>query len=155
MAISTGDLLPNATVFTPAAQPKTLLELTAGKPSVLLFFPAAHTKTCEKELCTFRDGLAGYNDLGAQVFGISVDTPWTLVSYMKELGLDFPLISDYNKEATRAFGLEITLKGLPGFSQRAAYVTDSSGKITWAWVADVASQEPPYDEVTKAVQEIG
>lgn len=149
---STGDLLPNVTVFTPAADPKTLPELVHGKPSVLLFFPAAHTRVCEKELCTFRDGLTQYNDLGAQVFGISVDTPWTLASYMKELGLEFSLISDYNKEATRALGLEISLKGLPGFSQRAAYVTDPEGKIAWSWVADVPGQEPPYDQVADAVK---
>ena len=134
-------------MFTTQAEPVALPELVQGKPSVFLFFPAAHIRVCEKELCTFRDGLAQYNHMGVQVFGVSVDTPWTLAAYSKELGLEFPLISDYNKEATRAFGLEISLRGLPGFSQRAAYVTDGNGTITWAWVAEVTAQEPPYEEV--------
>lgn len=146
-----GSPLPQATVYTPTVEAKTLLELTQGKPTVFLFFPAAHTRVCEKELCTFRDSLAQYNALGAQVYGISVDTPFTLAAYMKELGLEFPLISDYNREATRAFGLEISLKGLPGFSQRAAIVADATGKVTWAWVAEVPAQEPPYDRVSEAI----
>lgn len=150
-----GDFLPNVRVFSPKAEALNLPELVQGKPTVLLFFPAAHTRVCEKELCTFRDGLAQYNTLGANVYGLSVDTPWTLAAYMRELGLEFPLISGYNKEATRALGLEISLKGLPGFSQRAAYVTDGSGKISWAWVADVPAQEPPYEEVAEIVQGMG
>ncbi|WP_027892401.1 redoxin domain-containing protein [Calidithermus chliarophilus] len=152
MGFALGDLLPNVTVFTATAEAKCLLELVRGKPAVLLFFPAAHTRVCEKELCTFRDGLARYNALGAQVFGISVDTPWTLAAYARDLGLEFPLLSDYNREATRALGLEISLKGLPGFSQRAAYVTDAEGRVRWSWVAEVPAQEPPYEEVAAAAQ---
>ncbi|MER3484418.1 MAG: peroxiredoxin [Meiothermus sp.] len=155
MAISTPARLPDVTVYTAGAEPKQLPELAGGKPTVLLFFPAAHTRVCERELCTFRDGLSQYNDLGVQVYGISVDTPWTLAAYMKELGLSFPLISDYDKAATRALGLEIRLRGLPGFSQRAAYVVGADGKIAWSWVADVPSQEPPYEEIIRAVQALG
>lgn len=155
MATSASDVLPDVTVYTAAAEPKRLGELAGGKPAVLLFFPAAHTRTCEKELCTFRDGLAQYNDMGVQVFGISVDTPWTLAAYMKELGLSFALVSDYDRAATRALGLEISLRGLPGFSQRAAYVVSEDGRIAWSWVADVPSQEPPYEEISRAVQALG
>lgn len=147
-----GDFLPDVTVYSTAAEAKPLPQLVQGKPLVLLFFPAAHTRVCEKELCTFRDGLTAYNDLGAEVYGLSVDTPWTLGTYAKALNLAFPLVSDYSKEATRAFGLEISLRGLPGFSQRAAYVVDVSGRIVWAWVAEVPAQEPPYEEVAAAVK---
>lgn len=152
MAIQAGDFLPDVIVYTTAAEAKPLSQLAQGKPLVLLFFPAAHTRVCEKELCTFRDGLRAYNELGAEVYGLSVDTPWTLGAYARELGLAFPLVSDYNKEATKAFGLEISLRGLPGFSQRAAYVVDASGRIVWAWVAEVPAQEPPYEEVAAAVK---
>lgn len=152
MAIQVGDFLPDVTVYNTAVEAQRLPQLMKGKPLVLLFFPAAHTRVCERELCTFRDGLAAYNDLGAEVYGLSVDTPWTLGAYAKALNLAFPLISDYGKEATRAFGLEISLRGLPGFSQRAAYVVDGTGRIVWAWVAEVPAQEPPYDEVAAAVK---
>ncbi|MDT7919226.1 MAG: redoxin domain-containing protein [Meiothermus sp.] len=152
MAIHVGDRLPEVTVFNTSAEPVSLAGLAQGRPGVLLFFPAAHTRVCEKELCTFRDGLAEYNQLGVEVYGLSVDTPWTLAAYARSLGLAFPLFSDYNREATRAFGLEISLRGLPGFSQRAAYVFEASGRIAWAWVAEVAAQEPPYLEVAEAVK---
>ncbi len=152
MAIQVGDPLPDVTVYNTSAEALSLAQLVQGKPLVLLFFPAAHTRVCEKELCTFRDGLAEYNQLGVEVYGLSVDTPWTLGAYAKALGLAFSLLSDYNKEATRAFGLEISLRGLPGFSQRAAYVVDATGRIAWAWVADVPAQEPPYEEVAAAVK---
>ncbi|KIQ55203.1 redoxin domain-containing protein [Meiothermus taiwanensis] len=152
MAIQVGDHLPDVTVFNTAAEPISLPTLAKGRPLVLLFFPAAHTRVCEKELCTVRDSLAEYNQLGAEVYGLSVDTPWTLAAYARSLGLAFPLLSDYNREATRVFGLEISLRGLPGFAQRAAYVVDASGQITWAWVAEVPAQEPPYPEVAAAVK---
>lgn len=152
MAIQVGDPLPDVTVYNTSAEALSLVQLVQGKPLVLLFFPAAHTRVCEKELCTFRDGLAEYNQLGVEVYGLSVDTPWTLGAYARTLGLAFSLLSDYNKEATRAFGLEISLRGLPGFSQRAAYVVDATGRIAWAWVADVPAQEPPYEEVAAAVR---
>ncbi len=154
MALSIGDPLPAATVYTPAVEPVLLPQLVQGRPLVLLFFPAAHTRVCEKELCTFRDGLALYNTLGVQVYGLSVDTPWTLGAYAQALGLAFPLLSDYNREATRAFGLEISLKGLPGFAQRAAYVVDATGRMAWAWVAEVPAQEPPYQAVATAVKNL-
>jgi peroxiredoxin len=130
MTVSVNDPLPHVTVYTVQAEPRRLCELPGGKPTVLLFFPAAHTRVCERELCTFRDSLAQYNDLGVQVFGLSVDTPWTL-------------------------GLEISLHGLPGFSQRAAYVVGADNRIAWAWVANVPSQEPPYEEIAAAVQKLG
>ncbi|WP_299426709.1 redoxin domain-containing protein [uncultured Meiothermus sp.] len=154
MAIQVGDFLPDVTVYTTDAEARPLPQLVQGKPLVLLFFPAAHTRVCEKELCTFRNSLAAYNDLGAEVYGLSVDTPWTLGAYAKTLGLSFSLVSDYNKEATRAFGLEISLRGLPGFSQRAAYVVDASGRIVWVWIAEVPAQEPPYEEVATAVKAV-
>lgn len=152
MAISNGDFLPEATVYTSSAESTTLPALVHGKPTVLLFFPAAHTRVCEQELCTFRDGLATYNQLGANVYGLSVDTPFTLKAYAKQLGLEYPLISDFDKAATRALGLEIGLRGIMGFSQRAAYVVAPDGKISWHWVAEVPSQEPPYDQVAAAVK---
>ena len=84
-------------------------------------------------------------------WGLRVDTPWTLGAYAATLGLAFPLLSDYLREATRAFGLEISLCGLPGFSQRAAYVVDAAGRIAWAWVAEVPAQEQEVAAAVKAL----
>ncbi len=156
MSISIGDSVPSVKVFSTDPMPEHLVlsELLMGKTSVLLFFPAAHTRVCEAELCSVRDNLEQYNSLGAQVFGMSVDTPFTLAAWAKQLGLEYRLLSDYSKEAIKAFGVESMLKGLPGFSQRSAFVFDQDGILRWKWVAEVNSQEPPYAQIVQAISQI-
>ena len=149
---SIGQPLPAATLYDGSLAPHNLAEIAQGKPTVLLFFPAAYTRVCEKELCTVRDGLSAYAEIGAQVFGVSVDTPWTLLNYARQLGVQYPLLSDFNKEAVKALGLEITLRGIQGVSQRAAFVLDGSSVLCWQWIAEHPGQEPPYEEVVGAVK---
>ncbi|MFX6803751.1 redoxin domain-containing protein, partial [Acinetobacter baumannii] len=83
---------------------KTQVSLHAqkGKPVVLLFFPLAFTGVCTAELCNVRDNMATYNATNAQVYGISVDSLFTLDKFKKEQNLNFPLLSDFNKEASTA-----------------------------------------------------
>lgn len=149
---SIGQPLPAATLYDGALASHNLSELAAGKPTVLLFFPAAYTRVCEKELCTVRDGLLAYSELGAQVYGISVDMPWTLANYAKQLGVQYPLLSDSNREAVKALGLEINLRGIQSVSQRAAFVLDGSNALRWQWIAENPGQEPPYEEVVEVVK---
>ena len=149
---SLGQPLPTATLYDGNLAPHNMAEIAAGKPTVLLFFPAAYTRVCEKELCTVRDGLSAYSEIGAQVFGVSVDTPWTLANYAKQLGVQYPLLSDFNREAVKVLGLEIAIKGLQGVSQRAAFVLDGAGALQWQWIAENPGQEPPYEEVVGALK---
>src|SRR5215207_7573530 len=74
-----------------------------GENVLLLFFPVAFTRTCTKELCSVRDNIFLYNNLHAKVFGISVDTVYTLARYKEEQALNFPLLSDFNKEVSVAY----------------------------------------------------
>ncbi len=155
MAIGIGEKLPHATVFDRELNPVDLAEYGRGKPLVLLFFPGSFTSVCEKELCTFRDQMARYNELGAQVVGISTDTPFCQAAFAEKNGITYPLLSDFNKEAIRAFGVVLPeLKGLKELAQRAAFVVDGDGVVRWAWVAEHPGLEPPYDEVARAVAEI-
>src|SRR5450755_838299 len=71
-----------------------------GKNLLLLFFPQAFTGTCTKELCSTRDNIALYNEANAQVLGISVDSVFTLGRYKEDQQLNFPLLSDFNKDAS-------------------------------------------------------
>ena len=75
-----------------------------GKPVVLAFFPAAFSGVCTKELCTFRDSMAQLGKAQAQVFGVSVDTFFTLKAFQDQQKLTFPLLSDFNKTAIRDYG---------------------------------------------------
>jgi peroxiredoxin len=132
-------------------QPVTLSS-TRGRPVVLAFFPAAFSSTCMKELCTFRDRLARLNDANAQVFGISVDTFFTLKAFQQAQGLTFPLLSDFNKEAIRAYGVfNEDMIGLKGIAKRAVFVVDRDGTVRYREVLEDARNEPDYQRVLGAV----
>lgn len=155
MAINVGDHVPSAVVFDRDLHPVDLASYGRGKPLVILFFPGSFTSVCEKELCTFRDQMALYNEIGAEVVGISVDTPFCQKAFAEKNNIGYPLLSDFNKEAIRAFGVVLPeLKGLKELAQRAAFVVDADGIVRWRWVADNPGLEPPYDEVAEAVKKL-
>ncbi len=155
MAINVGDHVPSAVVFDRDLNPVDLASYGRGKPLVILFFPGSFTSVCEKELCTFRDQMALYNEIGAEVVGISVDTPFCQKAFAEKNNIGYPLLSDFNKEAIRAFGVVLPeLKGLKELAQRAAFVVDADGIVRWRWVADNPGLEPPYDEVAEAVKKL-
>src|SRR4029077_16142977 len=100
-------------------QPVTL-SAQRGKPVVLAFFPAAFSSVCAKELCTFRDALAQLNKANAQVYGVSVDTFFTLKAFHDQQHLMFPLVSDFNKQVIREYGVfNEDMIGLKGIAKRA------------------------------------
>jgi peroxiredoxin len=98
--VRVGDRVPDVTLVNRDRQPAPLSDLR-GRPVVLAFFPGAFTGVCTREMCTFRDGLSGFTDLGAQVVGISVDTPFAQKAFAEQHGLPFTLLSDFNREAVR------------------------------------------------------
>ena len=124
MALATQSQL-EATVIT-SDRKKVRIQDLLGKPIVLAFFPAAFTSTCTRELCTFRDSLSRFNAVQAQVYGISIDTPHTITAFAEQNGLNFPLLSDANREATRAFDVVLPdLSGVRDVSNRAVIVMDA------------------------------
>ena len=119
-----------------------------GHPVVLAFFPAAFSGVCTKELCTFRDSMAKLNNAKAQVYGISVDTFFTLAAFKKDQNLNFPLLSDFNKDVIQAYGVfNPDMIGLKGIAKRSTFVIDKDGIIRHAEVLDDARNEPNYDKV--------
>jgi glutaredoxin-dependent peroxiredoxin len=130
------------------------LEGLRGKKVVLAFFPAAFTKVCEKELCTFRDSLANFNNTNATVLGISVDAPFSNAAFVEKNNLNFPVLSDYARTAVNAYGIAHNdFAGLTGYtaSKRAVFVVDTTGKVSYEWVAESPGNEPDYAAVKAAV----
>ena len=128
-------------------QPVTLSQ-ERGHPVVLAFFPAAFSSVCTTELCTFRDALGRLRNVHAQVFGISVDTFFTLKAYHTDQKLTFPLLSDFNKDVIRAYGVfNADMIGLKGIAKRAVFVLDSKGVVRHREVLDDARNEPDYQKV--------
>lgn len=156
MTVEVGQRVPDATLVSHDRKPVKISELV-GKPTVLAFFPGAFTGVCTKEMCTFRDGMGRFMEMHAQVIGISVDSPFAQKAFADQHELNFPLLSDFNRQAVRAFGIEDPnfVNGLlPGVAKRSVFVLDNSGKITYKWVSDNPGVEPNYDEVAEAVKKI-
>ena len=86
-----------------------------------------------------------------QPYAVSRDSPWTHVAWTQALDLDFPLLSDYNGEATRGFGVAIEHRGLKDVSARSAFLVDSSGVVRGAWMYET-SELPEFDELLAAAR---
>src|SRR5436190_301345 len=119
MALKKGDQAPSFKLFS-SDKKEVALEDYKGKNLVILFFPMAFTSVCTAELCAMRDNIADYNHLNADVVGISVDSPFTLAKFKEEQALNFPLLSDFNKEVSKAYGAlyENFVLGMKGVSKR-------------------------------------
>ena len=153
MSADVGSKAPDFTLTNQDRQPVTLSGLK-GQPVVLAFFPAAFSGVCTKELCTFRDSMGTLGKANAQVFGVSVDTFFTLKAFQDQQQLTFPLLSDFNKKVSKAYGVlheTWVAHGYKGVSKRAAFVLDGKGILRYKWVTDSPGNEPPYDEVLSAL----
>ena len=151
MGVDVGSKAPDFTLTNQDRQPVKLSE-RRGAPVVLAFFPAAFSGVCTKELCTFRDSMARLNQAHAQVYGISVDTFFTLKAFQEAQGLTFPLLSDFNKQAIRDYGVfNEEMIGLKGIAKRAVFVIDKDGVVRHREVLEDARNEPNYDAVFKTL----
>jgi peroxiredoxin len=152
MALRVGERAPDATVFPRPREPVQLSQYT-GKPVILLFFPLAFSGVCTKEMCTVAEDYSAYQELGAEVIGISIDSPWVNQKFAEACNATFPIVSDFNKEATIAYDvLREDLGGLKGVSERAAFVIDKNGRIAYAWVGENPGVFPPLEDIKAAVR---
>ncbi len=158
MTVAVGDTAPGFTLTNSADNQPASLSDYAGKNVVLAFFPAAFSGVCQTELCTFRDSLASFESLDAQVLGISVDPPMAQKAFADQNGVNFPVLSDLHHDAIKAYGVEFgNFAGVDGYTaaQRSVFVIGKDGKVSWRWLADSPGNEPPYADVEAAVQALG
>jgi len=148
MALTTGQPAPPFTLFDTEKQPVSLSGFR-GRQVLLLFFPLAFTSVCTAELCAVRDGLQAYEALEAQPIGISVDSLYTLARYRADQQLNFPLLSDFNREVSAAYGAlyETFSYGMKGVSKRAAFLVDREGIIRYAEVLENAGLQPDFSAI--------
>jgi peroxiredoxin len=155
MPIQPGQQAPD---FTLRDEQKNKVTLSAqrGKKVVLLFYPLDFTSTCTKELCFMRDNLATYNNLNAQVYGISVDSLYSHDKFKKEQNLNFPLLSDFNKEVSTAYDTiyETFSNDMRGVSKRSAFVIDTQGIVRYAEVLENAGDIPDFEAIQRCLEEI-
>jgi peroxiredoxin len=152
MALNVGDKAPDFALHDTEKKLRSLKEFL-GKKTVVVFYPGAFTGVCTKEMCTFRDSLSKFNEMNAQVVGISVDSPYANKAFAHQNNLQFPLLSDFNRAAVQAYSIVLeNFGGLTGYSvaKRYVFVLDKNGIIRYVWVSDDPGVEPNYDEVARA-----
>jgi len=124
-----------------------------GEPVVLMFVPLAFSGVCTKEFCHVAENWGEWGSLGARIYGISIDSPFVNRKWGEEMGVPFPILSDFNKTAAAAYGvLREELAGLRGIADRSVFVVDRDGRISYSWVSEDPHVLPPFGEVVEAVR---
>jgi peroxiredoxin len=156
MALSVGSPAPQFTLK--SKNDSGLADVTlpvAGKNTVILFFPLAFTGVCTQELCDITAGLSAYSDLNAEVIGISVDSPFAQEAWAQKEKIGITLVSDLNKEATKAYDVVFpALAGIGDTSARAAFVIDSQGVVQYSEQTATPKDLPNFDAVKAKLQEL-
>jgi peroxiredoxin len=160
MSIDVGSRAPDFTLMDQDRRPVTLSTALEKGPVLLAFFPAAFSSVCQSEMCTFQDSIGRVGQAGsqwpqAQVFGVSTDTFFTLNAWASQQGFTFPLLSDYNKEAIRSYGVvNPDMIGLRDIAKRAVFVIDRQGIVRHREVLEDARNEPNYEAIKTALRAV-
>ena len=158
MALSVGTTAPDFTLKTKTAsglEDVTLSTNFGHKPVVLLFFPLAFTSVCTEEMCDKSGGIAAFRDLNAQVYGISVDSPFAQEAWAKKENITIPLLSDLNKDVIRKYEVVFPLiAGIGDSAARAAFVIDRSGKIVHAEQTPTPKDLPDLNAIREALAKL-
>lgn len=150
MELKAGDTAPDFTLFDSDKSKVTLSDYRGKKNVLLLFFPLAFTGVCTTELCAVRDDMKKYDDANTIVFGISTDAFPTLAKFKEEQHYQYQLLSDYNKEVSKAFNClydSFTDMGMKGVSKRSAFLIDKEGKLQYAEVLENAGALPDFKAI--------
>ena len=158
MALSIGSKAPEFTLKSKNATGLVDVSLSANfgkKNTLLLFFPLAFTSVCTAELCDISNGLNGYSDLGAEVIGVSVDSPFAQEAWAQKERIGITLVSDLDKTVTKAF--DVVFPGLAGIgdtSARAAFIVDSHGVIQYAEQTPTPKDLPNFEAIKAKLAEL-
>jgi peroxiredoxin len=135
-ALQPGVPAPDFTLPSAPGQCVSLSKLR-GKPVVLAFYPADWSPVCGDQMALYNEMLSEFQELGAQLLGISVDGPWCHAAFSKDRKLQFPLLADFEPkgEVARRYGV---YRADDGTSERALFVIDANGMIHWSYVSPIA-----------------
>ncbi|MDX1684909.1 MAG: redoxin domain-containing protein [Saprospiraceae bacterium] len=152
MTLNVGDIAPEFNLYD-SDKNKVSLSESKGQTRLLLFFPLAFTSVCTDELCGVRDDIGFYRDHNVHVMAISVDSLFTLAKFKEEIKIDFPLISDFNKETSlnydslhQSFAYE-----MKGVSKRSVYIIDKIGTIRYVEILENPSEVPNFEAIKEVI----
>ncbi len=157
MALQPGTKAPAFSLKTKTAdglKDVALADNLGKKQTVLLFFPLAYTSVCTAEMCSVSQDLGSYNGLDAAVYGISVDSPFAQEAWAKLNNITFPLLSDFNKEVSKAYDAQYAdLLGFKGVAKRAAFVIGKDGVIKYSSSSDDPKVLPDFKAIQAALKQ--
>ena len=129
-----------------------------GKTVVLAFYPGAFTGVCDTEMCKLKEDMEVFNEMDTTILGISVDSPWANAAFAEKYDLNFDLLSDLDRTATKDYNVLFEgLGGLEGYScsNRAVFIVDAEGTIKYRWVAEPnPGVEPDYNEIKEFIKSL-
>ena len=148
---------PDFSLYDSKKNKVSLSDFRDKKNVLLLFFPVAFTSVCTKELCDVRDDISRYSNANALVLAISVDSVFTLAKYKEEQGYNFPLLSDFNKDVSEAYGTiyeSFTDMHMKGVSKRSAFIIDKKGIVQYAEVLENAGDVPDFTKINAKLESL-
>ena len=158
MAISVGSKAPDFTLKSKTASGLVDVKLSDNfgkKNTVLLFFPLAFTGVCTQELCDITAGLNAYGGMNADVIAVSVDSPFAQEAWAQKEKIGVKIVSDLNKETTKAYGVLFPmLAGVGDTSARAAFVIDTNGVVQYSEQTATPKDMPNFAAVKEALAKL-
>ncbi len=152
--VEVGQKAPDFTMLSDETKPVTLSKELGHGPVVLSFYVFDFSNTCQGQLCAMRDSFGDLQAMGAKVFGISTDSHHSHRVFKQQNQINYPLLSDWNKDASKAFGVlydRLGEFGLRGVSKRSVFVLDRDGVVRFKWVTE-DSKIPP--DATRVLEEV-
>ena len=155
MSVQVGQAAPDFTLKNTDMEDVTLSSFRGQKNVVLLFMPLAFSGVCTREVCSVRDNHNAYSTLNAEVFGITIDSPFSQKAWKEKENLNFTLLSDFNREVVKAYGAQYDkLLAFEGVAKRSAFVIDKEGKIQYAEILESAGDLPNFDKINETLQSL-
>lgn len=155
MAIAVGTKAPDFVLKTKTPEGLKDIKLSDNfgkKQTVILFFPLAFTGVCTQEMCDMTGGLAQYTSLGAEVYAISVDSPFAQEAWAKQNRIGLTILSDLNKTVTKDYDVVFpNLAGVGDTSARAAFVIGRDGLVKYAEQTPTPKDLPDFEKVKAAL----
>src|SRR5277367_4467988 len=152
MSIAVGQTAPDFSLMNQEKKEVKLSDYKGKKNVVLVFYPLDWSPTCTNEHACFVNDMKKFEQLDAQVIGVSVDSSWSHKAYAEKMGIHYPLLADFQPRGAVGdkFGVYLADKGITG---RAIAIIDKSGKVAWFKNYDIPTL-PDLKEVSDALAQV-
>jgi mycoredoxin-dependent peroxiredoxin len=152
MAITVGSAAPDFTLKDQSQKEVKLSEFRGKKNVVIVFYPLDWSPTCTNEHMCLVNDMKRFEELDAQVLGVSVDSAWSHKAFAEKMGIKYPLLADFQPRGAvgEKYGVYLSDKGITG---RAIAIVDHSGKIAWFKNYDIPTL-PDIKEVSEALSKL-